>query len=149
MCLINSMLKEIVFTLEWGLDCCRQVSEFHRFAHLAKFHQLWRCFNLREAFSEYSVRMSKLRNPSALAGQLGQGSVISDKHVLCWQRSGVAEDAATENFSQVVLQPPYCWFQVSALPVQFWPAYTGVSAFGWPQQHQARLKADTQAHNRQ
>ena len=47
MCHINSTLKEIVFTLEWGPDCCRQVSEFHRFAHLAKFHQLWRCFNYR------------------------------------------------------------------------------------------------------
>ena len=63
---------------------------------------------------EYCVLMSKLRNPSALDSQLGQGSVISDKQVLCWQSCRVAEDAATENFSQ----PPYCWFQVSVLPAQ-------------------------------
>ena len=75
----------------------------------SKFH-IVEIFNLLE----YCVWMSKLGNPSALDSQLGQGSVISDKQVLCWQSCRVAEDAATENFSQ----PPYCWFQVSVLPAQ-------------------------------
>ena len=117
MCLVNliQLINKLSHIHSQFEDCCERKNFTTLLIQLSSI-------NCADVFYQ-RVAFSKYCDGCTYQGTLVLWTANQDK-ALSFQISRfcagcrVAEDAATENFSQVVLQPPHCWCQVSALPAQ-------------------------------